>query len=88
MKVHVEIDISPDEARRMMGLPDVAKLQEEIAEELQQRMKKALQSFDPQELVRTWFPFGAEPFEQFQRFLKEAARSASAGAAKPTKPER
>ncbi|MGZ3250559.1 MAG: DUF6489 family protein, partial [Croceibacterium sp.] len=25
MKVHIEIDCSPDEARRFMGLPDVEK---------------------------------------------------------------
>jgi hypothetical protein len=88
MKVHIELEMSPEEARRMMGLPDVAKLQEEMAKELQSRMKSALQSFDPQELVKTWFPFGTEPFDQFQRFLKEAARGATAGPSKPTKSER
>ena len=42
MKVHVEIDMTPEEARRLMGLPDVAKMQEDMLKEMQKRMKAAL----------------------------------------------
>ena len=35
MKLNIEIDLSPDEARRVMGLPDVTKMQETIAAEME-----------------------------------------------------
>ena len=31
MKVHIEIDMTPEEARAFMGLPDVAPLQQKMA---------------------------------------------------------
>ena len=39
MKVHVEMDMTPEEARGLMGLPDVAPLQKQMMEEMQARMK-------------------------------------------------
>ena len=44
MKVHIEVDMTPEEARTMMGLPDVAPLQQRMMEEMQARMKAALTS--------------------------------------------
>ena len=44
MKVHVEVDMTPEEARRFMGLPDVAPLQEKMLAEMQARVKAALLS--------------------------------------------
>jgi hypothetical protein len=81
MKVNVELDMTPDEARRLMGLPDVSAMQERMAAEIEKRMKKALDTSDPQAMMKAWFPMGGEPLEQFQRFLE----SAKAGAAKNTK---
>ncbi len=35
MKVHVELDMTPEEARGLMGLPDVAPLQKQMMDEMQ-----------------------------------------------------
>jgi len=88
MKVHVEVDMTPEEARRVMGLPDVSKLQEEMLRELQKRMKAALDTSDPEAMMRAWLPLGGQGFEQFQRFLWDSAKRATGAAAKATKPER
>jgi len=84
MKVHVEIDMTPEEARKLMGLPDVAPMQEEMLQEMQRRMKAALDTSDPEAMMRAWMPLGGQGFEQFQRFLWDAAKRA-AGAAEPSK---
>ena len=84
MKVHVEIDMTPDEARRFMGLPDVSRLQEDAMKEMQKRMKAALDTSDPEAMMRAWFPLGGQGFEQFQRFLWDSARKAATGG-KPAK---
>ena len=74
MKVHVEVDMTPEEARTMMGLPDVAPLQQKMMEEMQARMKAAFDTGDPEAMMRAWMPFlggsaqvaGAKAFEQFR----------------------
>ena len=38
MKVTVEVDCTPEEARRFLGLPDVVPIQQAIMEKLEQRM--------------------------------------------------
>ncbi len=84
MKVHVEVDMTPDEARRLMGLPDVSKLQDEMMKEVQRRMKAAMDTSDFEGMMRAWMPLGGQGFEQFQRFLWDSARRATGVA--PTRP--
>ncbi len=38
MKVTIQIDVTPEEARRFFGLPDVAPLQDKMLERVQQQM--------------------------------------------------
>jgi hypothetical protein len=86
MKMHVEVDLTPEEARKLMGLPDVSALQEKMLAEMERRMKAALDTSDPEAMLKAWMPPGAQlggqAFEQFQRFLWDSARAATGGAAK------
>jgi hypothetical protein len=47
MKINVEIDISPSEARAFLGLPDVAPVQEEVLEEMKKKVLESMNDFDP-----------------------------------------
>jgi hypothetical protein len=77
MKVHVEVDMTPEEARRFMGLPDVSKLQEKMVAETERRMKAAMDASDPEAMMKAWMPLGGQGFEQFQRFLWDSAAKAA-----------
>jgi hypothetical protein len=66
MKINIEIDCSPDEARRFLGFPEIAPLQERVMEELETRLVDALSEADPQKLVESWMPFGPKGMEQWQ----------------------
>lgn len=80
MKLHVEIDLTPDEARRVMGLPDVTKLQQKLTAEMEKRMMAALETAsDPEAMLRTWFSWGNQGLEQFQRFVRESGGSGRGG---------
>ncbi len=59
MKVNIEIDMTPEEARRMMGLPDVSAFQERMVAEIETRMKSALDSSDPEAMMKAWMPWAA-----------------------------
>jgi hypothetical protein len=76
MKVHIELDMTPEEARVLMGLPDVAPLQKQMMDEIKARMTKAMEAGDMESLMRAWTPLGGqEAFNQFQRFLWDSARA-------------
>jgi hypothetical protein len=80
MKVNITMDMTPEEARAFMGLPDVAPLQKQMIEQMEHRMKAAFDTGDPEAMMRAWMPLGgAEAFQQFQKFFWETAGLAAAG---------
>jgi hypothetical protein len=82
MKIHIDMEMTPEEARKLMGLPDLTRMQEQLTAEMQKRMKAALDTSDPQAMLKAWMPVSAPGLEQFQRFLWDSAKAATAGAAK------
>ena len=77
MKVHLEFDMTPEEARKLMGLPDVTAMQKKLVAEMERRMMATLDSTaDPETMLKTWFTWGNQGMEQFQRFMREAAATA------------
>ena len=80
MKVRIEMDMTPEEARAMMGLPDVVPMQQKMMDKMQARMKAAFDTGDPDAMMRAWLPLGgAKAIEQFQKFLWDSARSVTTG---------
>ncbi|MCP5412796.1 MAG: hypothetical protein H6924_11875 [Alphaproteobacteria bacterium] len=74
MKVNIEMDMTPQEARAFMGLPDVAPMQQQMMEEMQARMRAAFDAGDPEGMMRAWMPLGgAEAFHKFQKALWDSA---------------
>ncbi len=47
MKINIEVDLSPAEARAFLGLPDVAPMQEEVMEEMRKKTVASIKEFDP-----------------------------------------
>ena len=79
MKMTIEVECSPQEARAFLGLPDVSGLNEKLVEELQKRMSSNMAMLSPDELIKNWTAFGVGAQEQF-RSLMSAAVDASMGA--------
>jgi hypothetical protein len=67
MKIKIDIDCTPEEARAFMGLPDARPLHEAMLAELRARMSKGLGALDPEELLKAWAPFGGEGFEALRK---------------------
>ena len=67
MKIHLDIDCTPEEARAFLGLPDVAPMQDALMAELQKRMMANLQAMEPEQLFKTWLPAGLQGWEQLQK---------------------
>ena len=87
MKVHVELEMTPEEARGLMGLPDLVPLQRQMLEDMRARMAKAMEAGDVESLMRAWTPLGgAEAFTQFQKFLWDSASMVARGGKAKEKP--
>ena len=78
MKVHIEIDCTPEEARSFMGLPDVGRANE-VYVDLMAKAMKGVGSIDKlQEVAGQMAPMGQVGLKFFQNFI-EGATAASKG---------
>jgi hypothetical protein len=66
MKVNIEIDCTPLEARQFMGLPDVGPMQTAMMDKLQQQMAANIDKISPDSLLQSWFTFDPKLAERFQ----------------------
>ena len=69
MKVTVNIDCTPEEARTFFGLPDLQPMQDSMMAEVQKRMEQTIKSMDPETMIKTWLPVSLESFEQLQKMF-------------------
>ena len=71
MKMTIEVDCTPEEARRFMGLPDVSGLNERLVQEMGNRIDQNVSSLmDPQEFMKNWMTFGTGAQEQFRKMME------------------
>lgn len=70
MKITIDIDCTPEEARQFLGLPDVQPMQEAMMQQIQARMEENLASLEPEALFKTWLPVTLQGMEQFQKFFQ------------------
>jgi hypothetical protein len=78
MKLNVEIDCTPAEARAFLGLPDVTAMNAHLVEEMKKQIDTNLAMTAPEEVMKSWLAFGGQAQEQFIKLM-----SAAAGGVKP-----
>jgi hypothetical protein len=69
MKFHIDVECTPEEARLVLGLPDVRPIQEMMMKEMEDRMRKGLSAMDPEQLMKLWMPSSLEGWEQMQKLF-------------------
>jgi hypothetical protein len=69
MKVNVEIDCTPLEARQFFGLPDVQPMQVAMMDKLQQQMMTNIEKVSPEALMQSWLTFDPKLTERFQELF-------------------
>lgn len=84
MKIKIEIDCTPEEARTFFGLPDLAPIHEAVTEQMKDRMEAAAKAMDPESFMKAWMPGGAG-LEKMQEMFFSAM---SQGAGRDTKSDR
>ncbi len=73
MKVHFEIECTPEEARRFLGLPDVEQANAAYIEGLTKAMQGAGGIEQMQEYAKQLAPMGQMGMKLFQQFMESGA---------------
>jgi len=73
MKITLDVDCTPQEARAFLGLPDVTAMNEAMMAEMQSRMKANMAALQPEELMKSWMAFGGQATEHFRKLMTAAA---------------
>lgn len=86
MKMNFDIECTPEEAREFLGLPPVAKIQERMMNELEERLAENIRSMEPENLMKTWLPTTMQNWSDMQKIfwdqmgqMGSGMQSASAG---------
>jgi hypothetical protein len=83
MKVTINIECEPVEARTFLGLPDVSGLNDHLVEEMKKRMDANMAALAPDELMKSWMSFGTGATEQFRKLMTAAAGGTAFGTKPP-----
>ena len=73
MKIKIEFDLTPEEFRESLGLPDIAGLQDEALAMLKKRLSSDVQDVDMTKIVQSWFSQGIAASRKVQDMLAAAA---------------
>lgn len=63
MKVTIDIDCTPLEARQFIGLPDVQPLQKAMMDEIEKKMRTEMENFTVDKIMTTWLSFAPQNAE-------------------------
>ena len=83
MKFTVNVECSPEEARRFMGLPDVTPINEQLVAEMGKRMEQNLALMSPDTMMQSWMSVGTQAQDAFVKLMTASVSGAAASRAKP-----
>jgi hypothetical protein len=70
MKFNIEVDMTPQEMRKVLGLPDVEAMQKAAMDKVQEKLFEALDDASNMEnLVKQFLPMGVLGAEKMQDFV-------------------
>lgn len=82
MKISVDLDITPEELRKLFGLPDVEEFQRQLMDDIRQRMAAGAEGYDPIKLFEPYVSGTMASWDMFQKLLAGAAGVAASSASK------
>jgi len=71
MKIKIEVDCTPQEARTFFGLPDLEPIHDAVTAEMKERLEAAAKAVDPEAFMKAWMP-GGQGLEKMQEVFFSA----------------
>lgn len=85
MKVHIEIDCTPEEARQFMGLPNVEQANAIYVDSIAKAMQGVSSTEQLEQYAQQLAPMGQMGLKMFQSFVEGASRNMTGGGSAPGK---
>lgn len=70
MKINVEVDCTPEEARRFMGLPDLSPVHEAYVAQLVDTVKKGVSTEGMETMLKSWGPMSDAGLKLWQQMIE------------------
>jgi len=86
MKITMDLDVTPEEMRKLFGLPDVEAFQRQLMDDIRERMRAGAEGYDPIKLFQPYVSGTLASWDLFQRILGTAAGSAARPPERGTEP--
>jgi hypothetical protein len=72
MKIHFDIDATPQELRSFFGLPNIEPLQDEMLEMIRKNMTMGIEGFDARTLMKPFLPEHLQSLTALQKTFWQA----------------
>lgn len=69
MKFKIDIDMTPEEMRKVLGLPDVQKFQKDMMDKITEQMEAGVEGYDPLTLFKPYLTSGLGSMEALQKLM-------------------
>ncbi|NJN53022.1 MAG: hypothetical protein HC809_15905, partial [Gammaproteobacteria bacterium] len=83
MKVSVDVDLTPEELRRLFGLPDLAPIQNLVIDRITAQVEKGLDSGVMATLTRSLITGGLQSWDAYQKMLSSLLNTSTPRSAAP-----
>jgi hypothetical protein len=65
----MNVECTPEEARKFFGLPEVAPMQDRLMAELEERMADNIRTLDAETFIKTWMPATIQSWGEMQKMF-------------------
>jgi len=79
MKVTVDVDCTPEEARRFMGLPDMSSVHEAYTDKMTKMIEEGITPDSVETLMRNWIPMGEAGMNVWRSMFDQISRAGDGG---------
>ena len=76
MKISVDVDCTPEEARRFMGLPDLSSVHAVYVGKLERMVEEGITADNVETMMRAWAPMGDAGMAMWRQIFDQLAGSA------------
>lgn len=74
MKISVDVDCTPEEARRFLGMPDLGPVHEAYVEKMKAAVRDGAAAEAYAEMVKAWGPMGEAGIGLWRQMLDRTAK--------------
>jgi hypothetical protein len=75
MKVTVDVDCTPEEARRFMGLPDMSSVHEAYIDKMKRVIEEGVTPDALETMMRNWMPMGEAGMNVWRSMFDQIGRA-------------